>query len=270
MMHEGIFSLENKSIVVTGAAGLIGSVQCKALSDFGASVAVCDLNYEAAKEIADTLNEKSYPVYADVTDTDSLIKAKEIILSNTGRINGLVNNAAINDVFSDKSSVLEESKFENYPLELWNASINVNLTGAFLSCRIFGSAMTEKNGGSIINVASTYGLVGPDQSLYKDKSGNQMFYKSPAYPAGKGAIINFTRYLAAYWGSRNIRVNTLCPGGVEDSQDENFINNYSKRTMLGRMAKPEDYSGAVVFLAGDSSSYMTGACLVIDGGWTAW
>lgn len=270
MNPKNIFSLEGKTAIVTGAAGLIGQMQCRVLSDFGATVVVCDIDMEKSEKLVNELNPESYAVLLDVTSLDSINRVKNTILTKSKNIDVLVNNAAINDVFNNDSSILEQSMFENYPLELWEKSLKVNLTGTFLCCKIIGSEMATRGKGSIINVASTYGIVGPDQSIYLEKDGHQKFYKSPSYPAGKGAIINFTRYLASYWGNKNVRVNTLSPGGVEDKQEEYFKENYTKKTMLGRMAKPEDYSGAVVFLASDASSYMTGANLVIDGGWTAW
>ena len=270
MNLKNIFSLEGKVVIVTGAAGLIGEAQCKALSDFGATVVACDIDLVKAEKTASNLNQNSFAVLLDVKSEDSIKRAKNAILSKTSTIDALVNNAALNDIFNNDSSALEQSMFENYSIELWNKSIEVNLTGTFLCCKIFGNIMAVNKKGSIINVASTYGIVGPDQSIYQDEKGEQRFFKSPSYPASKGAIINFTRYLAAYWGKKGIRVNTLSPGGVSNNQDEYFMNNYSKKTMLGRMAKPEDYNGAIVFLAGDASSYMTGANLIIDGGWTAW
>ena len=265
-----LFSLKEKVAVVTGALGLIGKHHCHALAEAGASVIVCDLNESECAKFASTLPELSLGISADITSKKSVKDLRDKILSNYGKIDILVNNAAINDKFEDPSSVLEESKFENYPVEIFKKLLDVNVTGMFICSQVLGTEMAEKGYGSIINIASTYGIVAPDQSIYKNERGEQTFYKSAAYPVTKGAVISFTRFLAAYWGNKGIRVNTLSPGGVQDNQDKFFVKNYSAKTPLGRMAQPTDYKGALVFLASDASSYMTGANLIVDGGWTSW
>ncbi|MBS3944000.1 MAG: SDR family oxidoreductase [Melioribacter sp.] len=265
-----IFDLSNKTAIVTGALGLIGKEHCKALSEAGANVVVADLDEILCVEFAKTLSAKSIGLSIDVTNPGSLKQCRNKVLEEFGHIDILVNNAAINDMFENPKAASEQSKFENYPLELWQKSVEVNLTGVFLCSQIFGSQMAKQKSGSIINIASTYGITAPDQSLYKKEDGSQSFYKPPAYSATKGAVIMFTRYLAAYWGKDGVRVNTLSPGGVENSQDDYFIQKYSAKTPLGRMAKPDDYKGALVFLASNASSYMTGANLIVDGGWTCW
>ncbi len=266
----GIFSLKNKTAIVTGALGLIGKEHCKALSEAGANVVVADIDGSKCSELAKTLSTESIGVSLDVTKKDSIQNLRDIILKKFGHIDVLVNNAAINDMFEDPKAATEQSKFENYPLELWQKSIDVNLTGVFLCSQIFGTEMAKQKSGSIINIASTYGITAPDQSLYINKDGTQSFYKPAAYSATKGAVIMFTKYLAAYWGKDGVRVNTLTPGGVENNQDEFFIEKYSSKAPLGRMSKPSDYKGALIFLASDASSYMTGANLIVDGGWTCW
>jgi NAD(P)-dependent dehydrogenase (short-subunit alcohol dehydrogenase family) len=265
-----LFSLKEKVAVVTGALGLIGKHHCYALAEAGANVIVCDLNESECTKFASSLPTSSIGISADITNKNSIIKMKNEILKKYGKINILVNNAAINDKFENPLSALEESKFENYPVEMFKKSFDVNVTGMFLCSQVLGTEMANRGSGSIINVASTYGIVAPDQSIYKNEKGEQTFYKSAAYPVTKGAVISFTRFLAAYWGNKGVRVNTLSPGGVKDNQDEFFIKNYSEHTPLGRMAHPTDYKGAIVFLASDASSYMTGANLVVDGGWTVW
>jgi NAD(P)-dependent dehydrogenase (short-subunit alcohol dehydrogenase family) len=264
-----IFSLDNKVAIVTGALGLIGKHHCEALAEAGANVVVCDLDNEKCNELAQTLPEKSIGVGTDITKKKSVKDLLDKTLKEFGKIDILINNAAINDMFESPQTAAEQSKFENYPLELWQTSLDVNVTGMFLCSQVIGSVMAEAGGGSIINIASTYGIVAPDQTLYQQPDGTQSFYKSAAYPVTKGAVISFTRFLASYWGGRGVRVNTLSPGGVENNQDEFFIDNYKRKTPLGRMAQPTDYKGALIFLASDASSYMTGANLVVDGGWTA-
>ena len=265
-----LFSLKNKVAVVTGALGLIGKYHCIALAEAGANVVVCDLDEIKCKDFASSLPTKSISVGVDITIKSSVENLRDKALKEFGKIDVLVNNAAINDMFENPQTATELSMFENYPLEMWQKSLDVNVTGTFLCSQVIGTEMAKAGKGSIINIASTYGMVGPDQSIYKKPDGTQTFYKSPAYPATKGAIINFTRFLAAYWGNKGIRINTLSPGGVENNQDEYFINNYSAKTPLGRMAQSTDYKGALVFLASEASAYMTGANLVVDGGWTAW
>jgi NAD(P)-dependent dehydrogenase (short-subunit alcohol dehydrogenase family) len=265
-----LFSLRGKTAIVTGALGLIGKEHCKALSEAGANVVVADLNEETCKEFASTLSTESIGLSLNVADKDSVESVRDKIIEKFGHIDVLVNNAAINDMFESPKAASEQSKFENYPLELWQKSLDVNLTGVFLCSQVFGKVMADQKSGSIINIASTYGITAPDQSLYIKEDGTQAFYKPPAYSATKGGVIMFTRFLASYWGKEGVRVNTLSPGGVENNQDEFFVNKYSAKTPLNRMASPTDYKGAVVFLASDASSYMTGANLIVDGGWTAW
>jgi NAD(P)-dependent dehydrogenase (short-subunit alcohol dehydrogenase family) len=264
-----IFSLADKVAVVTGACGLLGREHCKALAAAGAKVVVADLDEEAAQPMAAGLGTGHLAIGMDVTERGSLEAARRRILDAYGRLDVLVNNAAINDMFENPLLASEQSMFENYPLDMWDRSWKVNVSGVFLCSQVFGGVMAERGKGSIINIASTYGIVGPDQNIYRNAEGKQTFYKSPAYPVTKSAVIGFTRFLAAYWGKRNVRVNALSPGGVENSQEEWFRDNYAAKTPIGRMAMPSDYRGAIVYLASDASAYMTGANLVVDGGWTA-
>ena len=264
-----LFSLKNKTAIVTGALGLIGKKHCEALALAGANVIVADRDKKACEDFANTLGINHLGMKMDVTDEQNLKKKRAIILKKYGTIDILVNNAAINDMFENPAMAAHLSAFENYPVDAFRKSLEVNVTGVFLCAQVFGSVMAEQEKGSIINIASTYGIVAPDQNIYRNTEGVQTFYKSAAYPTTKGAVVNFTRFLAAYWGHKGVRVNTLSPGGVENGQDDFFNKNYSAKTLLGRMAKADDYQGALIFLASDASAYMTGANLVVDGGWTA-
>lgn len=268
--YPEIFSLKNKTAIVTGGLGLIGQQHCFALAEAGAHVVVADIDLEKCVEFAKQLPSPSIGISCDITSPDSIKNLRELTIDEFGSIEILVNNAAINDMVEKSSTTLNDSKFENYSLDLFRKVMDVNVTGMFLCSQIVGKRMVKFGGGSIINIASTYGIVAPNQDLYKNEDMEQMFYKSVAYPTAKGAVISFTRFLAAYWGKTGVRVNCLSPGGVENGQEQYFINNYSERTPLGRMAKSDDYKGAVIFLASEASSYMTGANLVIDGGWTIW
>ncbi len=275
MSGADLFSLEGRVAVVTGSLGLLGRNHCRALAAAGASVVVTDLDEGKCKGFAAELtgpNGKSLAVGigADITQCDSVDALAKAILSRHGGIDVLVNNAAINDMFESPQAGAELSKFENYPLGLFQKSLDVNVTGSFLTCQVLGAHMAQRGKGSIINIASTYGLVAPDQSIYRKPDGTQSFYKSAAYPVTKGAVLALTRFVAAYWGEKGVRCNSISPGGVENGQDEYFIKNYAKKTPLGRMAKATELQGALVFLASDASSYVTGANVVVDGGWTAW
>jgi NAD(P)-dependent dehydrogenase (short-subunit alcohol dehydrogenase family) len=267
-----IFSLQGRTAIVTGAVGLLGREHCFAVGGAGAKVVVTDLDVDACHGLARELEAhhvEALAVAADVRDPGAIERLRVEVLARFGSVDVLVNNAAIDDKFAPDAEV-DASRFESYALERWSQSLAVNVTGTFICCQILGAEMARRGRGSIINVASTYSIVAPDQSLYVDPAGQQRFFKSPAYPTGKGAVVALSRYLSAYWGRSGVRVNALSPGGVEAGQDAHFVSNYSRRTPLGRMARRDEYRGALVFLASDASSYMTGSNLVVDGGWTAW
>jgi NAD(P)-dependent dehydrogenase (short-subunit alcohol dehydrogenase family) len=273
------FSLAGRTAVVTGAAGLLGRQHCRALVDAGAVVVATDVDAAACERVvAELRGERSngararlHGVAADITAPASLGHLRDEVLRVGDRIDILVNNAASNDRFEDAAAAAALSRFESYPVEAFRRALDVNVTGTFLACQILGSEMARRKTGSIVNIASTYGMVGPDQRIYRRPDGSQGFWKSPVYPSSKGAVLAFTRYLAAYWAPAGVRVNSLSPGGVsQPGQETYFREQYAARTPLGRMAEAHELRGALLFLASDASSYVTGSNLVVDGGWTAW
>ncbi|MEP7175157.1 MAG: SDR family oxidoreductase [Gemmatimonadales bacterium] len=259
------FDLSGRVVVVTGGLGLLGRQFTAALADRGARAVALDLPLSDAPEPRAGVRV----VHADVRRRDSLEAALATIRAELGVPHALVNGAAIDSPPDAPAS--ENGPFEDYPLESWNRVMDVNVTGVMLCCQVFGAAMAEAGRGSIVNVSSIYGLVSPDQRLYRYRAEDGApFVKPVAYSASKSALLNLSRYLATYWAPRAVRVNTLTLAGVANEQDARFLEGYAARIPVGRMARPDEYNGAVVFLCSDASGYMTGANLVMDGGWTAW
>ena len=208
---------------------------------------------------------------ADITRPDSVHGLLEQILDKYGRIDILVNNAA-NNPKVEAPGETAWSHVENFPLAQWNADIAVGLTGTFLCCQVLGGEMARRGSGAIINLASYLGILAPEPRLYRKEGvpDDQQPVKPISYTAVKSAIFGLTRYLAAYWGERGVRVNALTPGGVFNGQDDEFVQKLSRRIPMGRMAEPDELEGAVIFLASDASSYVTGANVIVDGGRVCW
>ena len=254
-MRDDLFSLEGRVAVVTGGCGQIGSEIVRGFSERGARVAVFDVR------------SAEFPV--DVTDRRSLEEATGKVVSEHGVPHVLVNAAALD---SPPDAPAEEvGPFEGYPAEAFDRVMDVNVKGTLLACQAVGARMASEGRGSIVNVSSVYGMVSPVQDLYdfRRRDGGE-FYKPVAYSVSKSALYNLTRYLATYWASSGVRVNTLTLAGVANDQPREFVEAFSGRIPVGRMADVREVVGPVVFLASDASSFVTGANLVADGGWTAW
>jgi len=272
-MTSNIFNVKNKIVIITGGLGQIGRQFSLALLTSGAKVAIFDIQ-STEQNIVSRFGKRSVDnnllvLPVDVTDHDSIESGLNEVISRWGTPSSLINNAALD---SPPNAPKEENgPFENYPEKSWDKVMQVNVKGAFLCSQVVGGKMVETGMGSIINICSTYGIVSPDQRIYRYRNHHgKPFFKPVAYSASKSAILNLTRYLATYWADKNIRVNTLTLGGVFNDQDEIFLRGYCDRVPLGRMANEDEYNGAIIFLISDASSYMTGSNLIIDGGWTAW
>lgn len=255
--YRQLFNLTGKTAVVTGGAGLIGSRIVAALSEFGATVIVADNNRERAELLLERTGARF--LHLDVASESSVEAALAEVKGTAGRLDILVNSAY-------PRTRNWGVKLEDLPFESWKTNLDSHLGGYFLCCRQAAGMMQRQGGGAIINIASIYGVVAPDFSLY---DGTAMTMPV-AYSAIKGGVIALTRHLATYYGGDGVRVNSVSPGGILDGQPESFVERYSLKTPLGRMGNPEDIAGAVVYLASDASSYVTGQNLLVDGGWTAW
>jgi 2-deoxy-D-gluconate 3-dehydrogenase len=269
------FGLKDRVAIVTGGGGQLGSEFCMTLAEAGACVVVADLLMDHAVRANQRLADAgltSFPTQLDITSVESTRALVDETLKKFGRVDILVNCAALDPKFDPDAAAkgIAPGAFEDYPLEQWNAALNVNLTGMFIVTQACVKPMIAQGSkGSIINICSTYGLNGPDQRIYI-QDGRRVAYKPAYYTVTKAGVMGFTKYLAAYYAGTEIRVNALTPGGVFNNHEEYFVKNYSAKTILGRMARKDEMNGALLFLASDASSYMTGNNVVVDGGWTAW
>ncbi|MGQ9926897.1 MAG: SDR family oxidoreductase [Chloroflexaceae bacterium] len=271
MSPDPLFSIAGRVAVVTGGLGQLGRQFSGALAARGAHVAILDQHQNEALVAArfGGLPGRVISLEADLTHRPQIEAALARVEAELGTPHILINNAALDS--PPDAPAAENGPFEHYPEESWDRVMEVNVKGVFLTCQVIGGRMAAAGRGSVINVSSIYGLVSPDQRIYEYRAAvGAPFYKPVAYSASKSALLNLTRYLATYWAPRGVRVNTVTFAGVFNHQDEQFLAGYLPRVPLGRMAREDEYNGAIIFLASDASTYMTGSNLVIDGGWTAW
>ena len=267
--NKELFDLTGRVAIITGAAGQLGPEYADGLSEAGANVVVTDIEerlpqcQQIARQMKDRYHADPMATVMDLFQKESIEKGAKEVVARYGKIDILINNAAYNPITKES-----QAPFEEYALEYWEKVIAVDLTGVFLCSQVVGRQMLKQGHGVIVNIGSTYGMVGADQRIY----GSSGLNSAASYAAAKGGVINLTRYMAAYWQGKNIRVNCLSPAGVYNPavQNKEFLENYIYKTVLGRMAAPSDLRGTMLFLCSDASDFMTGANLVVDAGWTAW
>ncbi len=259
------FSLKDKIIFITGGSGNLGTDFTKTLLDAKAKIVVLDINDSEKIKVSENLKYFNL----DITKKEEIKEVLEIVKKEWGIPFGLINNAGIDA--PPNSNLGSNVSFENYSEEDWNRVMDVNLKGAFFCSQIIGKEMAQNNAGSIVNINSLYGNLSPDQRLYSHFSdSDQSFFKPFVYGASKAGLANLTKYLSTYWASNNVRVNSMTLGGVYNNQDKEFVSKYIDKVPMGRMADVKDFRGALIFLLSDSSSYVTGTDIVIDGGFSAW
>jgi len=275
-MLKNLFRLDNKVIVITGATGLLGRRHAEAIACYGGTPILLDLSQQKINDFAIELNDKygtdSIGFSIDITNEKAIESNAKLLMKKFGKIDGLVNNAANNPKVEDSKDV-NFSRLENFPLNIWNDDISVGLTGAFLCAKHYGFAISKNsNGGSIVNISSDLGLIAPDQRLYKKEgvADNCQNVKPVTYSVVKTGLIGLTRYLATYWADKNVRCNAMCPGGVENGQPDEFMKEINAKIPMGRMARPKEYQGTLVWMLSNASSYLNGAIIPVDGGRTSW
>ncbi len=270
-MAEKIFDLTGRVTVITGGAGLLGLSHARAIHGAGGIPVLLDNATQDLGVLRRTAGFDVDYICCDITVEAQLKQALTKILQRYNRVDALINNAANNPRVEEPVAFIN-SRLENYPLDRWAADLAVGLTGAMLSSRVFGMELARRGKGVIINIASDLALIAPDQRLYlvDGVDPSEQPVKPVSYSVVKTGLIGLTRYLATYWADVGVRANAICPGGVENNQNAVFLKRIQKRIPLGRMAGVDEYQGAILFLASDASSYMTGAVLTVDGGRSAW
>ncbi|WP_443640376.1 SDR family oxidoreductase [Candidatus Njordibacter sp. Uisw_039] len=269
------FSLKGKIAIITGGAGLLGFQHAKAVAEQGGTPLLWDVNIVLAEKRAREINQlrscKCRAFNVDITKVEDVKNAFMLILDNYKTVDILINNAA-NDPKPSTDEPLSWARIENFTTEMWQKDIDVGVLGAFNCSKIIGVHMASVGGGVILNIASDLGVIAPDQRIYQvdGLSDDQQPVKPVTYSVVKHALIGLTKYLATYWVGKNVRVNSLSPGGIHTNQPEEFVNKLTSLIPMGRMAKADEYQAAVIFLVSDASSYMTGSNMVVDGGRTCW
>lgn len=270
--------IKDRVCIVTGGGGLVGKKHTEAIVEGGGIPVILDIVPEGMNRVAHEIKEEYgnniivETFVTDITNRDALNSVREELINKYGHIDVLINNAANNPKVEDKSQNLLFNSFSSFPVDIWNKDIAVGLTGAMLCSQVFGEVMERQSKGIILNISSDYGLIAPDQRIYR-KEGvpeEQQSIKPVSYSVVKHGIIGLTKYLAVYWAGKGIRVNTLCPASLENGQDEEFVKKISNLIPMGRMSNPDEYVCTVLFMISDASSYMTGATVVLDGGRTSW
>jgi NAD(P)-dependent dehydrogenase (short-subunit alcohol dehydrogenase family) len=265
-MENKLFDLSGKIAFITGGAGLLATEHALALNEFGAKIILADINLDKSTDVKTNLEAHNCQVdfiKCDVTSKQSWEEALEFILLKYGKIDILINNAGFTNQSKSENF---DATFENFPLEDWNSIMNVNLTGTFLGCQVIGKQMLKQEAGSIINIASLYGVVSPNHKIYPGTGISQPV----AYSVSKHGVVSLTKYLATLWAEKGVRVNSLTPGGIWNGHDGLFLERFKNLNPIGRMSDKSELRGGIVYLASNASSHVVGHNLIIDGGWTAW